>query len=120
MGMFRIDHCVDLHLTNTLRIKKIKSLLYSRYYAEVCNERRLSAWANSSEKMSQRCQTVGDTVSDLTGPKIEPRPPTPIATCLVQFQNKTKLSFYDNCPIPKMSGKDNIAKNYGVKQQTYQ
>ena len=48
------------------------------YYAEACNEwrepsPRLSAWATHSEETSQRWRAVGDTVSDLTDPGIEPK-----------------------------------------------
>ena len=52
----------------------IKSLLYSRYYTEACNEwrdpsPRLSAWTTRLQKTSQRWRAVGDTVSK---PVIEP------------------------------------------------
>ena len=50
---------------------KNQSSLYSRYYAEAYSERRdpsprLSAWT------TQKHRSGGDTVSDLTGPVIEP------------------------------------------------
>ena len=46
---------------------KIKSSLYSRYYAEVCNERRdhlrgLAPGQHSSEETSQRWRAVDNTV----------------------------------------------------------
>ena len=63
--------------------KIIKSLLglYSRYYAEVCNDqivikpilRSLAPGQHSSEKTSQRLRSVGDTVSDLTDPGFKPQ-----------------------------------------------
>ena len=55
----------------------IKSSLYSKYYAEACNEwrgasPRLGAcWAISSEETSHWWRDVGDTVFDLTGQGIE-------------------------------------------------
>ena len=58
----------------------IKSLLYSLYYAEACNE---LAGLNSAsmrprntasfEEMSQRWRVVGNTVSDLTRPRFVPQ-----------------------------------------------
>ena len=53
----------------------VKSSLYSWYYAEACNEAHLRVLApeqRSSEETSQRWQAFGDTVSDLSGPGIEP------------------------------------------------
>ena len=57
---------------------KIKFSLYSRYYAEACNEWRvhlcdLTPGQHSFEETSQRWRTVDDTVSDLTGPVIKPQ-----------------------------------------------
>ena len=51
--------------------QKIKSSLYSRCYAEACNEWRdpspqLSAWATQLRNV-QRWRPFGDTVPDLTG-----------------------------------------------------
>ena len=54
--------------------------LYSLHYAEACNE--LAAPISASlrpgntapfEEMSQRWRAVGNTVSDLTGPRFEPQ-----------------------------------------------
>ena len=60
--------------------KKIKSSLYSLDYAEACNELAgpISASLRQGntapfEEMSQRWRAVGNTVSDLTGPKFEPQ-----------------------------------------------
>ena len=54
--------------------------LYSLYYAKVCNEFAgpisellCSGNAASFEEMSQRWRAVGNTVSDLTGPRFEPQ-----------------------------------------------
>ena len=54
--------------------------LYSLYYAEACNEFAgpISASLRPGntapfEEMSQRWRAVGNTVSDLTGPRFEPR-----------------------------------------------
>ena len=54
-----------------------KSSLYSRYYAEACHEWRahlrcLTPGQLSSEEISRRWRAVGDTVTDSTGPGIEP------------------------------------------------
>ena len=62
-----------------LQKKKIKSSLYSLYYAQMCNEfvwsfaptLRLGNTAPFEEK-SQRWQTVGNSVLDLIGPEFEP------------------------------------------------
>ena len=56
---------------------KLKSSLYSRYYAEACNSdgahlRDLVSGRHSFEETSQRWRAVGDAVSDLTAPGIEP------------------------------------------------
>ena len=53
-------------------IFEIKSSLYSRHYAQACNEWRvhlhgLAPGQHSSEETSQRWRAVIDTVSDLTG-----------------------------------------------------
>ena len=55
---------------------KIKSSLYSRDYAEACNEwrgliPRLNAWATQLRKNVASGQDVDDTVSDLTDPAFE-------------------------------------------------
>ena len=54
-----------------------KSLLYSWYYAEECSEvahlRGLGPEKHSFDDMQQRWRAVGDTVSDLIDPRIEPR-----------------------------------------------
>ena len=60
------------------KIRKIKSSLYPRYHAEVCNEwrahlRSLASGQHSSEETSQRWRAIGDTMSDLTGSGIEPQ-----------------------------------------------
>ena len=61
--------------------EKIKSnlLLYSLHYAKACNElaRPISASLRPRntapfEEMLQRWRSVGNTVSDLTGPRFEP------------------------------------------------
>ena len=51
-------------------------MLY-QYHAEECNERRgpspqLSARATQLQQTSQRWRAVGDAVSDLTDPRLEP------------------------------------------------
>ena len=67
-------------MTNTKK-KQIKYnlSLYSLYYAEVCNE---FAWPISASlrkgntapfEMSQQWRSVGSTVSDLVGPRLEPQ-----------------------------------------------
>ena len=73
-------------------MNQIKSnlLLQSLYYAEACNEfaRPISAslrpgdTATPDEEMSQRWQAVGNTVSDLTGPRFKLRPPVPETNAL--------------------------------------
>ena len=55
-----------------------KPSLYSRHYSEACNEwqdpsRGLEPGQHSFEETSQRWRAVGYTLSDLTGPGIEPR-----------------------------------------------
>ena len=45
--------------------------------------RGLAPGQHSSEETSQRWRAVGDTVSDLIGPGIKPRPPAPIAMSLI-------------------------------------
>ena len=57
-----------------------KSFIYSLYYAEACNElaglisTTLRPGSKPSFKeMSQRWRAIGNTVSDLTGPRFEPR-----------------------------------------------
>ena len=54
--------------------------IYAQYYAEACNEfvGPISASlrpgnTTSFEEMSQRWRAVGNTVSDLTGPRFEPQ-----------------------------------------------
>ena len=78
---------LHLHTPNSLRRldaqtpKTVQSLsLYSLYYAEACNEFAgpISASLRPGntapfEEMSQRWRAVGNTVSDLTGPRFEPR-----------------------------------------------
>ena len=61
----------------------IKPSLYSRYFAEACNDwrgpsPRLSAGQYSSEETLQLWRAVGDTVFDLTDPGFEPRSLAPI------------------------------------------
>ena len=56
-------------------LKKIKPSLYSRYYAEACNEWRdpspqLSAWAT---QLRRSVAAVASRCVDLTGPGIEPQ-----------------------------------------------
>ena len=72
---------------------KSNLLLYSLYYAEVCNEfaRPISASLRpgntvSFEVMSQRWRAVGNTVSDLTGPRFEP------TTSPLQRQTRFRLN----------------------------
>ena len=61
------------------QIKQKKSLSYSQFYAEACNEwrgpsPRLSVWQHSSEEMSQRWRAVGDCrLSELVDRGIEPK-----------------------------------------------
>ena len=55
-----------------LSIKSKKNLIYSRNYAEACNEwrnssLRLSAWVTQLRETSQLWRVVGDTVCNLTG-----------------------------------------------------
>ena len=57
---------------------KIKSSLYSRYYAEACNEwrgpsPRLSAWATQLRKNVATVASRWRHCADLTGPGIEPQ-----------------------------------------------
>ena len=72
----RYKHANDL--VNQVIFFSISSIsLFSRYYAEACNEwrdpsLRLSAEQHSSENTSQRWRAVGDSVSDLSGPGIAP------------------------------------------------
>ena len=59
-------------------IIKIKSSLYSRYYAEACNEwrgpsPRLSAWATQLRKNVVAVASRWRHCADLTGPDIEPQ-----------------------------------------------
>ena len=57
---------------------KIKTSLYSRYYAEACKEwralylRLIALGQHSYEETPRRWRVVGDAVSDLTGMEIEP------------------------------------------------
>ena len=72
---FQLDSCSGLR---SLNFKKIKSSLYSRYYAEACNELRdpslhLAPGQHSSEETSQQWRVVGSTVFDLTDPGIVPK-----------------------------------------------
>ena len=68
-------HCVALVETRALS----NFSLYSLYYAEVCNEfaRSVSASLRPGNttpfEMSRRWRAVGNTVSDLTGPRFEPQ-----------------------------------------------
>ena len=60
-----------VHLTSQI---KIKSSLYSPYYAEACNELRgpsprLSAWA---AQLRRNVATVASHCVNLTGPRVEP------------------------------------------------
>ena len=64
---------------NTVKVKSYYSL-YSSYYAEAWNELTGPISASlrpgntaSFEKVSQRWQAVGNTVSDLTGPRFKPQ-----------------------------------------------
>ena len=57
---------------------KIKPSLYSQYYAKACNEWRCasprrSPGQHSFKETLQLRRAIGDAVSDLTGPEIEPR-----------------------------------------------
>ena len=57
---------------------KIKSSLYSRYYAEACNEwrgssLRLSAWATQLRRNVAAVASRWRHCADLTGPEIEPQ-----------------------------------------------
>ena len=70
-----------MHWDGSVVQKQIKSLLYSRYYAEACNE-----WRGPSTRLSaratQKLRNGGKqvaTVFDLTGPGIESRPPAPMS-----------------------------------------
>ena len=73
----------DRHLPALLALKKIKSSLYSRYYAKVCNDCRSSSprlstcWAaqlRTSEKSRSVCKPRANLcfVFNLIGPGIEP------------------------------------------------
>ena len=58
--------------------QKIKSLLYSLYYAEACNELRgpsprLSAWATQLRRNAATVASRWQHCADLTGPGIEPQ-----------------------------------------------
>ena len=60
------------------QIKKIKSSLYSPYYAEACNELRgpsprLSAWATQLRRNAATVASRWRHCADLTGPGIEPQ-----------------------------------------------
>ena len=66
---------------------QVNPSLYSRYYAEACNKwwghLRLSApGQHSSEESSQRWRAYDATVSNLTGPGIEPQSTATIAISL--------------------------------------
>ena len=66
------ENCETIQNSNAIRVHfahniKIKSLLYSRYYAEACNELRaylrgLAPGLHSSEETSQRWRAVSNTV----------------------------------------------------------
>ena len=56
--------------------QKIKSLLYSKYYVEACNSgvihlRGLAPGQRSSKETSLKRRAVGDTVFDLTDPRVQ-------------------------------------------------
>ena len=74
----KLEHLI-LHLNCTERIKsKIKSSLYSPYYAEACNELRgpfprLSAWATQLRRNVATVASRWRHCVDLTGPGIEPQ-----------------------------------------------
>ena len=60
------------------KFKKIKSSLYSSYYAEACNELRgpsprLSAWATQLRRNVATVASRWRHCADLTGPGIEPQ-----------------------------------------------
>ena len=66
----------QIHQVN--QIKKIKSSLYSPYYAEACNELRgpsprLSAWATQLRRNVATVASRWRHCVDLTGPNIEPQ-----------------------------------------------
>ena len=67
-------------MTSHNHIKMDEKRIYSLHYAEACNE--LAGPISASlrpgntapfEEMSQRWRAVGNTVSDLTGPRFEPQ-----------------------------------------------
>ena len=77
---------------------KIKSSLSSRYYAKRdttggAHLRGLAPGQRNSEKTSQRRRAVDHIVSDLTGPGIDPTPPTPRA--VFSTTTPTGLTFYN-------------------------
>ena len=80
--------------------KKIKSSLYSRYYAEACNEwggvhlHSLAPGHYNFEDTSQRCGTVGNSVFDLIGPGIELQ---------VSHTNSDVLSNWAKRPVCRIS-----------------
>ena len=75
--VFQYDNGHKLRLNSKSKIK-IKSSLYSPYYAEVCNELRgpsprLSAWATQLQRNVATVASRWRLCVDLTGPGIKPQ-----------------------------------------------
>ena len=79
-------HPGSLHQWRQLRVRGNHQYLH--HTLGVTWKRAASGWIHlrslahaqhSSEETLQRCQTVGDTGSNLTGPRIDPTPPAPTA-----------------------------------------
>ena len=77
----------------------IKSLLYSCYYAEACNEwrgpsPRLSVWQHGSEETSQRRRAVGDTVPAPTATSEQLNQPADSEVAMLQQCNGDTLEVF--------------------------
>ena len=80
--------CTNVRCHKCIQIKsKIKSSLYSPYYAEACNELwgpypRLSAWATQVRRNVATVASRWRHCTDLTGPGIEPQTFRTDSACL--------------------------------------
>ena len=86
-------------ILNNISNQKIKSSLYSPYYAEACNELRgpsprLSAWATQLRRNAATVASRWRHCADLTGPGIEPQTSRTDSVRLA-----TELTYLLNCNL---------------------
>ena len=85
----------------TILIKKIKSSLYSRYFAEACNEcrgpfSRLGAWGTQLQRNVAAVASGWRHCADLTDPEFQPQIYRTDSVCAKQLSLQLFCNYFDN------------------------